>query len=248
MNSEKQLSSSEASASDLGKDQATDTHQEGDLTTDDLPSRFVIAIDGWAHSGKNTLGERLAKILDCVLVDSGRFYRAFTKACLNADLDVNDEALVGRFCESATLQIRLSQENEDVTEIQVGINGQWFNKNELKNIGVEVSKVARVSMVRQLVNKKLRACESYGRVIMLGRDIGSVVMPFADYKYFLTAPEYVREERHRASTGQSGALARDRMDADRVAVSEDAIVIDTDEMTAQEVFGLVLINLAFTVS
>ncbi len=248
MNSAKQLYSSDASASGLGKDQTANTDQQGDSSTDDLPSRFVIAIDGWAHSGKNTLGEQLAKILDCVLVDSGGFYRAFTKACLNADLDVNDEVLVRRFCESATLQIRLSQENEDVTEMQVGINGQWFNKNELKNIGVDVSKVARVSEVRHLVNKKLRKCESYDRVIMLGRDIGSVVMPFADYKYFLTAPEYVREERHRASTGQSGALARDRMDADRVAVSEDAIVIDTDEMTTEEVLTLVLISLAFTVS
>jgi len=147
------------------------------VPTQDLPAKMVVAIDGWAHSGKNTAGELVAEAIGGVLVDSGRFYRALTKSCLDASVNLDDASLVAQYCWSAPMDIRMRREGGLVDVAQVAIYGRWFTHNELKAVGEFTSKVARVPQVRQIVNRALRLCSQQGRVVMLGRDIGSVVCP-----------------------------------------------------------------------
>src|SRR4051794_5835789 len=70
-----------------------------------LPTQMIVAIDGWAQSGKNTAGELVAEAIGAVLLDSGRLYRAITKACLDAGIDLNSSKAIGQFCEKITLEV-----------------------------------------------------------------------------------------------------------------------------------------------
>src|ERR1043166_1086882 len=153
----------------------TASKNDGQNPFPELPSKMVIAIDGWAQTGKNTCGALIGEHLGAVLVDSGRFYRALTAACLSAGININNSEAVVRWCKSVALDVRLARETGNVEEAQVAVNGHWFAQAELKSLGLQVSVVAAVPSVRELVNSTLRMCESYGRIVMLGRDIGTEV-------------------------------------------------------------------------
>lgn len=211
----------------------------------ELPSHLVIAIDGWAQSGKNSAGEKVAEFLGGVLVDSGRFYRAITKACLNSDVDLADTAAVVAWLQRACLDVRLAREIGGVTEAQVAVNGHWFTKEELKPIGLQTSLIAGIPEVRAMVNTALRMCDCYGRVVMLGRDIGGTVFPATPYKFFLDASEEVREQRHRQSTNQPGAKQRDRYDASRVIYAQKAVLIDTSQLSVEQVSSLIVVEVVW---
>ena len=208
-----------------------------------LPRIMVVAIDGWARSGKNTAGETICKALNGVLVDSGRFYRAATKACMNGNVNLESEDAVSQFCQSAVLDIRLRRESGQATEVEIAVNGCWFTKEELSPLNLEVSKVARVRTVRDTVNEALHKTERKGRVVMLGRDIGSVVCPKTPFKFFLYAPEEVREQRHLASNGKPGAIERDLMDQEHVQASENAQKINTGLFPPHQVRYIILFDL-----
>ncbi len=228
---------------EIAPDDSLSVLQAVKLPTQDLPLKMLVAIDGWAHSGKNTTGELVAEAIGGVLVDSGRFYRAFTRACVDAGIDLDNEHAVACFCWAAALDVRLRKEGGRVAEAQVCINGNWYSKEELKGVGTDVSKTARVYEVREKVNHALRLCENYGRVVMLGRDIGGVVIPETPFKFFLDAPEYVRERRHRETTGKGGALERDQLDESRVVFADDALMVDTHRLQPGEVRGVIIIEL-----
>lgn len=213
------------------------------VPTQDLPANMVVAIDGWAHSGKNTTGELVAEAIHAVLVDSGRFYRALTKACLDAGVDLDDADAIAAYCWSAPLDIRMQREGGLVEEAQVAILGRWFTKAQLQAVSEQTSKVARVSQVRHIVNRALNLCVGTGRVVMLGRDIGGVVMLDTPFKFFLDAPQHIRERRHLAATGKSGALQRDRQDERQVVFPPDALMIDTGRLQPTEVRGIILLEL-----
>jgi cytidylate kinase len=209
----------------------------------ELGERIVIAIDGWAQTGKNSAGEKVAEYLGGVLVDSGRFYRAITKACLDGGVTIGDADAVTAYVRKATLDVRLARVVGVVDEAQVAVNGCWFTKEELKPLGLQTSLVAAVPQVREVVNSALRMCESYGRVVMLGRDIGGKVFPATPYKFFLDATEEVREQRHFQSTKSFGAKKRDLYDASNVMFSEDALIIDTSRITPEKVCGIILVEM-----
>src|SRR5207248_2152686 len=128
-------------------------------------------------------------------------------------VNLSDSEAVAVWCKDVALDVRLAREGGRVEEAQVAVNGCWFAKEELKLLGLQVPLVAAVPMVRNLVNATLRMCECYGRVVMLGRDIGGAVFPETPYKFFLDATEEVREQRHIKSTKSSGAKKRDLYDA-----------------------------------
>jgi cytidylate kinase len=208
-----------------------------------LPAKLIVAIDGWAQSGKNTAGELVAKQIGGVLVDSGRFYRALTKASLDAGYDLRDSQIITSFCRTANLAIRLVREGGKVAEVAVSVNGHCYTKEELNRVGLETSQVARIREVRDIVNNGLRLCQRYGRVVMLGRDIGGVVFPYTPYKFFLDASEKIREQRHRQTTQTSGAAKRDRNDASQVVFAENALLIDTGMTCPEEVRGIIVMDL-----
>lgn len=206
----------------------------------ELPGAMIIAIDGWAQSGKNSTGEKVAEYLGGVLVDSGRFYRAITKACLDSGVDIGNGDEVVALVRKATLDVRMARTIGVVDEAQVAVNGHWFTKEELKPVGLQTSFVAAVPEVRDVVNSALRMFESYGRVVMLGRDIGGTVFPATPYKFFLDATEEVREQRHMKSANTHGAKQRDIYDASRVVFTESSLLIDTSKLSVEEVCGVIL--------
>jgi len=209
----------------------------------ELPKQMIVAIDGWAQTGKNTSGELVAEAIDGVLVDSGRFYRAMTQACLNAAVDLGNPAAVIRFCRETTIEVRLGRDGGKVDEALVGVNGEWFGKAELQRVGAETPKVARLPAVREVVNAALRLCAGHGRVVMLGRDIGGVVFPETPFKYFLDAAEDIREQRHLRSTQTQGAVQRDRQDQKQTAFAVDALLIDTGKLEPAEVRAVIMHSL-----
>ena len=208
----------------------------------DVPDKLVIAIDGWAQTGKNTTGALVAEYLGGVLVDSGRFYRALTLGCMEAGLQPFDQPAVAEWCKLAVIDVRLAKEDGTVPEAQVAVNGRCFTKAELAHLGLRVCAVASIPEVRAIVKACLRDCESLGRVVMLGRDIGGEIFPETPFKFFLNATEEVREQRHFQSTGEMGSVKRDLYDASNVMFSEDALMIDTSRITPEKVCGLILVE------
>jgi cytidylate kinase len=233
----KPLNESVGKASQLSKSQAGEK-----LPFPDVPATMVIAIDGWAQTGKNTTGALVAQYLGGVLVDSGRFYRAVTRACIEAGLNIHDHDAVTSWLKSATVDVHLARDGGDVSEAQVAINGKRFIKEDLKDLGLQVSAVAAIPAVRELVNERLRACEALGRVVMLGRDIGGHVFPQTPYKFFLDATEEVREQRHVKSTNKRGAVQRDTYDANNVMFTDDSLLIDTSRLEPERVCGVILVE------
>lgn len=214
----------------------------------ELPARMVIAIDGWAQTGKNSTGEKVAEYLGGVLVDSGRFYRAITKACRDSDVDMGNADAVSAWVKKVALDVRLARVVGVVEEAQVAVNGRWFTKEELKPLGLQTSLMAALPDVRAVVNSALRMCENYGRVVMLGRDIGGMVFPETPYKFFLDATEDVREQRHFESTKTYGAKKRDIYDASRVVFTEHSMLIDTSQLSVEEVCGVILVEVFWRAS
>src|SRR5204862_7993045 len=116
---------SAASAASDGKLTALKSGQE--FPFPELPAKMVVAIDGWEQTGKNTSGELVAEHLGAGLVDSGRFYRAMTMACLDSKVNLSDSAAVAAWCKDVALDVRLAREGGGVEEAQVAVNGCWFD-------------------------------------------------------------------------------------------------------------------------
>ena len=127
------------------KDNLLAKHKFGRHPYPSLPTKLVVAIDGWAHSGKNTTGELVAEAIQGVLVDSGRFYRAFTRACIDRGINLDAEEKVAEFCWNSSLDCRLLHDGGRVMELQVAIGGRWFTKEDLNWVANDTSKVARVA-------------------------------------------------------------------------------------------------------
>ena len=209
---------------------------------DDLPKQMVVAIDGTAQSGKNTVGELVAQTIGGVLVDSDRVYRTVTKACLDAGVDLEDLQAIIEFCRDMSLTIRMDWDGGKVKEAVAFIDGRFFAKEELKSVVGRTWKVAGVCQVREAVNEGLRLCACYGRIVIIGHDIGGVVFPNSPFKFFLDAPGDVREQRHFQELQSYGAVRRDRNDDKRMVFADDALMIETGNLAPHEVSGIILIE------
>lgn len=205
----------------------------------------VISIDGPAASGKSSAAKRLAKRLGWGFVNSGEFYRSVTWAMLRSGVDVDMPAAVV----DATRQLKLDGEIVDGLS-RVLVDGEVVPVDELSTAEVNdaVSKVARVPEVREMVVNRLRALAGAERVVMEGRDIGSVVFPEARYKFYVDASEEVRQQR-RAAQGLTDQIAqRDQADSQRksspLKVPDGAVVIDSSELNLEEVVAAIIERLA----
>ena len=199
----------------------------------------VIAIDGPAGSGKSTVAQALAARLNLHYLDTGAMYRAVAFAVIHQQIDIHDIEKVIQAAKSLDLQ--LTQESCVVNGIEATeeIRGQ--------EVTLLVSQVAAVPEVRaEMVKRQRTWAEERNGGVMEGRDIGSVVFPDASLKIYLTASEEVRAQR-RAAEIEEGDVAsiaadierRDTVDTQRSASplmeAEDAIVVDTSEMTLEQV-------------
>src|SRR5450759_20446 len=215
----------------------------------------VIAIDGPAGSGKTTLASLLAKTLDYLYLDTGEMYRALTWAALRDQVDINDGGAVTRLAQRVEIDVHPSK-IADGRVNDVLLNGQdvtW----EIRRPEVEsnVSIVAAYPDVRHDMTVKQRQIGLRGHVVMAGRDIGTVVFPDAELKIYLDASAEERARR-RFSENQARGFTlpydeilasmrrRDEIDSTREVAplrpAEDAVLVDSDELSVDEVLKKVL--------
>ena len=203
----------------------------------------VVAIDGPAASGKSSVARELAGRLGFAYVNSGAIYRAITWHVLQKAIDPGDTVRVGQALESIKIACRL--ENDD-SRIFIDDADPTDRLHE-DRVNEAVSRVSRVPSVRGIVVRKMRDYARSYDLVVEGRDIGSVVFPDTPYKFYLDASPKVRLRR-RAAQGQRDEITlRDHADSSRLAspliVADDALVIDTSDLTIEEVVGKVIAQL-----
>ena len=211
----------------------------------------IIAIDGPAASGKSTLGRRLADSLGYLFFDTGVMYRAVTWIALQRGLNVRDEAEMTDLAEKIQIDVSpASKPDGRVCDVIVeGKDVTWETRRP--EVDANVSIVSAYRGVRSAMSKQQRRIGQRGRIIMVGRDIGTVVLPEADLKIYLDASAQERARRRsneiKARGGEAdyddilaSVIERDRIDSTRdvapLRTADDAVVIDSDSMSVDEVF------------
>jgi cytidylate kinase len=218
-----------------------------------LPS--TIAIDGPAASGKSTIGELLARRLGYVYLDTGVMYRAVTWAALAHDIAIEDEAAVTALAERLKIDVVLPTvpDGRQYTVLADGQDVTWEIRSP--EVNRAVSPVSVYPGVRAALSAQQRRIGHKGRIVMVGRDIGTVVLPDADFKIYLDATlEERAERRYRETLARGGPVdyqqvlasvrLRDEIDSGRTTAplrpADDAIVIDTTALTVEQVLAQVL--------
>ncbi|MBP3419044.1 MAG: (d)CMP kinase [Marinifilaceae bacterium] len=211
---------------------------------------MVVAVDGYSSTGKSTVAKLIAKELGLVYIDTGAMYRAVTYFALKSGLfngDKVDEASLQRAL--PTLKIHFEHSGES------GKSETWLNNESVESEirGMEVSNgvsvIASIPFVRRFLVEQQQRMGNEGNVIMDGRDIGTVVFPNADVKFFMTASPQVRAKRRYDELIAKGdsvtyeeveknVITRDYIDSHRsvspLVQAEDAIVIDNGDMTIEQ--------------
>jgi cytidylate kinase len=214
---------------------------------------MIIAIDGPSGAGKSTLGKMLAKKLDLLYLDTGAMYRAVALCVLQKGVSFDDNKLIAEIAENAKIELvgepdslKVLLEGSDVTA-------------EIRTLEVAqaASVVSTISGVRRIMVEHQRALGEKDKkgCVLEGRDIGSVVFPNADFKFFLTAKPEARARRRFNEDAAKGGVStydqtlaeineRDERDVSRedspLTIADDAAVIDTSELDLTEVFEQML--------
>lgn len=215
----------------------------------------IIAIDGPAASGKSTLGLNVAEALGYLFFDTGVMYRAVTWVALDRDIDVSDEAKVTALAEEMPIDVAPASKSDgracDV--LVAGKDITW--ETRLPVVDANVSVVSAYPGVRAALSRQQRRIGQRGRIVMVGRDIGTVVLPEADLKIYLDASAQERARRRFNEMTARGAnvnyedilarvIERDRIDSTRdvapLKAAADAVVIDSNHLDAEQVFEKVL--------
>ena len=208
---------------------------------------MIIAIDGPSASGKSTLGRMLARALKLLYIDTGSMYRAVALATIDAEIDPGDKDAVSALADELEIDLR-----GDPDSLSVLLNGHDVTDQIRTEKVTEMSSVvSTIPGVRRAMVQRQRAIGKQGAVLN-GRDIGTVVFPDADVKFFLTAGPAERAERRykedQITAASSATFAetlsdineRDRRDSTRadspLKVADDAIVIDSTGKSIQQVF------------
>jgi cytidylate kinase len=210
----------------------------------------IIAIDGPAASGKSTVGEKLADELGYLFFDTGVMYRAITWAALDRLHSVEDEATISGLANSVTIDV-LPPSKADGRQCDVLLDGRDITQ-DIRRPRVEshVSQVSAYPAVRVAMTAQQRRIAQRGHVVMVGRDIGTVVCPHAGLKIFMVASPEVRAQRRLDEMLARGETAsyetilnamhrRDQIDSTRamapLKVAEDAVVLDTNDLNIEQV-------------
>jgi cytidylate kinase len=209
--------------------------------------KIIITIDGWSSCGKSTLARQLARELHYVYIDSGAMYRAITLYFLRNHVDWTRPEAV----DAALKDIRL----EFVTNHKNGHTETWLNGENVEYvirdlvIAEKVSEVAAVGAVREFAVARQHEMGRNKGIVMDGRDIGTVVFPYAELKIFMTADLAVRVQRRYRELYEknpnitleevkTNLAKRDYIDSHReispLRQAEDAIVLDNSHLTIKE--------------
>lgn len=212
---------------------------------------YNIAIDGPAGAGKSTIAKKVARELSCVYVDTGAMYRAMALYLLRRDVNRENPEEIGEVCQGAEISI----EYKDGEQI-VLLNGENVNPFLRRE---EVGNMASVSSANPKVREKLldlqRKLATSMSVVMDGRDIGTTILPQAEVKIYLTASSLTRAKRRYLELQEKGLSCdleeirkdiedRDSRDMNReispLKQAEDAVLVDSSEMTIEEVVNRIL--------
>jgi CMP/dCMP kinase len=215
----------------------------------------IIALDGPAASGKSTLAKTLADSLGYLFFDTGVMYRAITWIALQHDMDLRDEASITELAQKAQIDIRPPSKADgracDVVIADKDVT--WDMRGE--DVDANVSVVSAYAGVRQALSEHQRRIGLRGKVVMVGRDIGTVVLPEADLKIYLDASAEERAKRRFDEIIARGdkadyneilkkVIERDRIDSTRAVAplrpADDAVIIDSDKMNAEQVVARVM--------
>ena len=212
-----------------------------------LKQTLQIAIDGPAGAGKSSVAKVLAKRLNCIYLDTGAMYRAVTWLAMQQNIAFDDLAALGRLLE--TLQLQFKEDN--------GVQRLYCNGVDVTEairsteVSANVSAIAMIPLVREALVAQQQRIAADCDVLMDGRDIGTVVLPNATVKIFLTATPEARAERrykellmkgekHDYQNVLADVRARDYQDTHRAAAplrqAEDAVLVDTSELNFDQSF------------
>ncbi len=215
----------------------------------------TIAIDGPAGAGKSTIGALVAERLGYLFLDTGAMYRAVALAALERGLDPDDGTALSALARDLRINIGppTVRDGRAYTVLLDGRDVTW----EIRDGRIDrvVSQVARIAGVRDAMLEQQRALAARGRVVMVGRDIGTVVLPDAERKIFLTASAAERARRREEELQSRGEqrprqellheiLRRDQLDSERAVAplkaAIDAIVVETDGESVGQALDRVL--------
>lgn len=213
----------------------------------------TIAIDGPASSGKSTIGELLARRLGYLYFDTGVMYRAVTWALLARGISIADETAVTALAEHLKIDVTppTVDDGRQYTVLADGVDVTWAIRTP--EVDGNVSPVSAYPGVRRALVRQQRRVAAGGAVVMVGRDIGTVVLPEADLKLYLDASIKERARRRWREVQGRGSGAdyetvlasmrrRDEIDSHRevspLRVAEDAFVVDTTDLGIQEVLAV----------
>jgi cytidylate kinase len=214
---------------------------------------MIVAIDGPAASGKSTAAIGVAKALDITHLDTGSMYRAVTYGLISNQISFKDTKSIKDFLES--LKLRFSNSKKETSLILNDNNVTDLIRSN--TISKNVSEVSALKIVRDFMVKIQRQMASDKDCILEGRDIGTIVFPNADFKFFMTADEKSRAERRLIELVRSGdrnaselnnvlddLKVRDLKDSTRnhspLIKAKDALVIDTTYLTINEVIDKIV--------
>ena len=212
----------------------------------------TIAIDGTAAAGKSTVAASLAQSLGYLYFDTGVMYRAVTWAVLAQNIKVNDEEKVSIVAETLSITVTAEgpEDGRPYTVLADGRDVTWQIRDP--QVDANVSKIASYPRVRQALTLQQRRIASVGSIVMVGRDIGTVVLPEAQLKIFMMAsPEERAKRRYKDSLAQGQTpnyeeiltkiLERDALDrmnpVSPMQPAEDAIIVDTDKLSIEAVLA-----------
>lgn len=211
-----------------------------------LNKRINIAIDGPAGAGKSTITKMVSKKLNCIYVDTGAMYRAVALFFIENGIASDDEKRIAKEIENIHVDIQFEAGNQKVL-----LNGKDVTEGiRAERVGNWASEISKYTVVREYLVKMQREVAAKQDVVMDGRDIGTVVLPQANVKIYLTASSKVRAMRRYNELTQKGVfcdihdieqgiMERDAQDMNReispLRQAKDAILIDSSNMTIDEV-------------
>jgi cytidylate kinase len=216
-----------------------------------MEKKYVITIDGPAGAGKSTVSKILAKKLDYVYLDTGALYRALAYKALKLKISLDEVSSLADLCSHTKVilkniggQIKVSVDGEDVEE-----------KIRTEEVGLAASKISTFAVVRERLLNLQKEAGARGGIVAEGRDMGSVVFPHADYKFYLDAKLEERIRRRyeellindasvEYQSIQKDMFARDNQDKQReiapLKAPDDAIIIDSDNLSVKEVVDKII--------
>lgn len=211
-----------------------------------MKKNLIIAIDGPSGAGKSTLGRMLARTLNLLYIDTGSMYRAVALAVMESSISANDDVAVGSLAGRVDIDLK-----GDPDSLRVTLDGRDVTE-EIRSEDVThlSSIISTIPEVRRAMVARQREMGARGAVLN-GRDIGTVVFPNADVKFFLTAVPEERAQRRFAEESEQDAQVnfaatladmteRDRRDSTRadspLKSADDAIIVDSTGLSIQQVF------------